>query len=699
MRNLVVSILGAIALVSVAPIASHAETYPDGPGTSCPDSVTIFRIQNPSATCHPATLDTVLGIGGIITGFDAKPSGLGFYLQNRATVNAWTGIDIFTGSFNYNGPLPGTPSGGNLAVGDSVVVYGKTQEFQGETEVEGLDLTQGTNDVIIRKISSGNPLPPFVTGTTNTFSHLPTNPNGEQYEGMLVRVATSMRVARTSLTGGLPFNSFLLVNQVGSATDSVHVDGNTLTTFTPPSVGTTVVSVQGLWHQRTNSVSSFRIQLRDPSDINVQAPPNLINAFAIQDNVLRLTFDKDLTAATAQDEDNYSLTSLGNVDLATQISGSVVHLTITNGLSDGDLEGVTVVDVVSQSNGLQMTTPQTRSFVNGVIAPSVVQAPDPAALSGSPCEDRSRYAGPGSTIGSLPVSIEGVSVAQFGALYYVTGVAGGARNGVSVFIPIVPLTIGHKFLVVGNVQEFGSGPQNGRETEVVSTVYIEDRGVATAAAPIAQQVGVLADTTCDNSSPQGPSILTHLPTGEDYEGTLVMVERVKITENRLPGEGFFVAGPAPLYPDTILIANSNSSYTFAADSNQIVTIRGILASNSLSSRRFRIQPRSNGDIKIVTGAGVGEGDIAGISFAVTPNPARTARVAFAIPQEADVDLAVYDVVGRRIQTLAKGRLEAGQHSREWTGRLANGKLASSGMYFYRLTVGNETRTIRGIKLN
>ncbi len=91
--------LGLLALICAAGVA-YATRYPPGPGGTCPDTLTIFKVQNPSATCHPATLDTVWGVRGIITGFDAKASAYSFYIQNTFADGAhpWTGADVFTGA-------------------------------------------------------------------------------------------------------------------------------------------------------------------------------------------------------------------------------------------------------------------------------------------------------------------------------------------------------------------------------------------------------------------------------------------------------------------------------------------------------------------------------------------------------------------------------------------------------------------------
>lgn len=77
-----------------------------------------------------------------------------------------------------------------------------------------------------------------------------------------------------------------------------------------------------------------------------------------------------------------------------------------------------------------------------------------------------------------------------------------------------------------------------------------------------------------------------------------------------------------------------------------------------------------------------------------PNPARGAcRVDFALPEAGDVSLDLYDVAGRRVARLARGRLGAGNHSVAWAGRDDAGRRLSAGHYFLRLEAGG--RVARG----
>ncbi len=64
-----------------------------------------------------------------------------------------------------------------------------------------------------------------------------------------------------------------------------------------------------------------------------------------------------------------------------------------------------------------------------------------------------------------------------------------------------------------------------------------------------------------------------------------------------------------------------------------------------------------------------------------PNPFNpTTSIAFSLPQSAQINLTVYDVLGRRVATLVNGQLAAGQHQVQF-----EASSLPSGMYLYRLT--------------
>ena len=82
-----------------------------------------------------------------------------------------------------------------------------------------------------------------------------------------------------------------------------------------------------------------------------------------------------------------------------------------------------------------------------------------------------------------------------------------------------------------------------------------------------------------------------------------------------------------------------------------------------------------------------------------PNPFNpSTRISFDLAQRENVDISVYDVKGRLVNTLFKGQLGAGPHSMEWDGTAANGARVSSGVYLYVLRTSTETIARRMVLL-
>jgi hypothetical protein len=69
-----------------------------------------------------------------------------------------------------------------------------------------------------------------------------------------------------------------------------------------------------------------------------------------------------------------------------------------------------------------------------------------------------------------------------------------------------------------------------------------------------------------------------------------------------------------------------------------------------------------------------------------PNPASGAvTFAFSVPEDTDVELAIYDITGRKVTTVAEGTFPAGEHS-----IAADLATTPPGVYVYRLIAGGET---------
>ena len=68
-----------------------------------------------------------------------------------------------------------------------------------------------------------------------------------------------------------------------------------------------------------------------------------------------------------------------------------------------------------------------------------------------------------------------------------------------------------------------------------------------------------------------------------------------------------------------------------------------------------------------------------------PNPFNAVTtVSFALPEASNVELAVYDISGRRMALIERGREEEGVVNRSWNGKDDHGRPLASGVYFLRL---------------
>ncbi|MCD4797082.1 MAG: T9SS type A sorting domain-containing protein, partial [Candidatus Cloacimonetes bacterium] len=56
----------------------------------------------------------------------------------------------------------------------------------------------------------------------------------------------------------------------------------------------------------------------------------------------------------------------------------------------------------------------------------------------------------------------------------------------------------------------------------------------------------------------------------------------------------------------------------------------------------------------------------------------------------------YNVKGQKVKTLVKERMDAGNHSVIWNGDDDNGETVCSGVYFYKLSAGNEIKVKKAI---
>ncbi len=84
----------------------------------------------------------------------------------------------------------------------------------------------------------------------------------------------------------------------------------------------------------------------------------------------------------------------------------------------------------------------------------------------------------------------------------------------------------------------------------------------------------------------------------------------------------------------------------------------------------------------------------------SPNPmGLQTAVRFDLPARSRVDLAVYDIGGRRVASLVDGLVDAGRHQIAWKGISSEGETLASGVYLCRLTteMGTLTRKLHIVR--
>ncbi|MBI1798009.1 MAG: T9SS type A sorting domain-containing protein [Candidatus Eisenbacteria bacterium] len=82
---------------------------------------------------------------------------------------------------------------------------------------------------------------------------------------------------------------------------------------------------------------------------------------------------------------------------------------------------------------------------------------------------------------------------------------------------------------------------------------------------------------------------------------------------------------------------------------------------------------------------------------VYPNPIPgRATLAFSLAHDEPVTLAVYNVAGARVRSLASGALPAGRYAIPWDGRDDGGRALTGGVYFVRFSAGRYLRTLKTV---
>lgn len=115
---------------------------------------------------------------------------------------------------------------------------------------------------------------------------------------------------------------------------------------------------------------------------------------------------------------------------------------------------------------------------------------------------------------------------------------------------------------------------------------------------------------------------------------------------------------------------------------------------------------SNGGARVVVpvtlhveSTGISDIPVSLLLYGNHPNPFNPmTEIAFAMPGAGHVKVSVFDVAGRLVKVVADGEYEAGLNQVMWDGTNSNGSAVASGVYVYRLDVGDESLESRMVLL-
>jgi hypothetical protein len=82
-----------------------------------------------------------------------------------------------------------------------------------------------------------------------------------------------------------------------------------------------------------------------------------------------------------------------------------------------------------------------------------------------------------------------------------------------------------------------------------------------------------------------------------------------------------------------------------------------------------------------------------------PNPFNPGtQIEYTLQRPAQVSLTIYNLLGQKVKVLVSERQSAGSYQITWDGKNEQGRISSSGIYFYRLEVNGVPQTKRMVLL-
>ena len=95
------------------------------------------------------------------------------------------------------------------------------------------------------------------------------------------------------------------------------------------------------------------------------------------------------------------------------------------------------------------------------------------------------------------------------------------------------------------------------------------------------------------------------------------------------------------------------------------------------------------------GTGVKSEYVAGLPSRITllnnyPNPFNSStNISFGLPNPGNATIEIFNSLGQKVKTLTDTQYDAGYHTVTWNGKTDQNNTAATGIYYCRLTCGNQ----------
>jgi len=196
--------------------------------------------------------------------------------------------------------------------------------------------------------------------------------------------------------------------------------------------------------------------------------------------------------------------------------------------------------------------------------------------------------------------------------------------------------------------------------------------------------------------PPDPALITCSTPFEGYEGMLVRINNVSIVNGDWPTEGNYGDLTITDGNGTIdLSINKWTNVDGSAEPTQTFDIIGIISQYDVSSpydSYYEIIPRSTDDVINHSAAGDPAAAVMAEEFALTgsyPNPFNNAtKINFMVGAARELNLTIYDVLGREVAREKLTGLTPGAHTYTWS------PSSATGVYLLRLSGASRVETAK-----